>query len=130
MERQTEQQVPGAGAAGLAEKKVIIGLRGDVITIKQWRVPVRKELDQVSWIATNCKARVIFDYEMGSPFARDTFDLPEARPQLSGPVRPDVIGPKLFSYTVYVTLKDGTEIGLDPEVEVDGGGKYEPPVQG
>jgi hypothetical protein len=105
---------------------VVILIKDDLATIvAPGRVTIRRAMEEeVVWYAAGRHAAITvrFDKGDGTPFSGPDFVIDRAGTS-SGTAQVDE---GTYRYSVEAILHDGTRIVLDPEVEVDGGGRYQP----
>ena len=84
--------------------------------------PIQDE--EVEWYAAGVKAKltVRFDKGDGSPFLETAFEIGRGGTR-SGPA---LVDSGVFRYSITAVLEGGKELSIDPEVEVDGGGRTDP----
>lgn len=102
---------------------VVILIKDDLATIvAPGRVSIRRaQEEEVVWYAAGKHATITvrFDKGDGTPFAGPDFVVDRGGTS-SGTAQ---VEEGIFRYSVEAILHDGTRILLDPEVEVDGGGR-------
>ena len=102
------------------EQPVCITIKGDTLTVSPDPVPISvNEKHRVHWFLSGEGTIDSIDFENGRhPFRAEHRVTKSKRHVLSRPVVDAKHVGKQFKYTVFVTLANGKQISLDPQVNV------------